>query len=110
MQYDEKTHIKKLKKMLCMKEPCRYCPGSFLPNPISSEHVLYKDKCIACTEFIGIIINKRISKLHTRKKCPCYILGKEEAIKRTWLKLEEMLDEKDPFFNNEILDSSSIIF
>lgn len=85
-------HIEALKKLLNMKEPCTYCPRSF-------NHGM--SNCKICRKFINI---SRMVSWFKRKKCPCLILGNKEAMKRTWIKLEEISDENDPFFNDESID------
>lgn len=81
-QYTEKIHAKRLIKMLGHKNPCGLCPGGkrFDAN---GEWLLQwsnfpMEMCIVCIEFIGYL----------GTNCPCHC-GEEDAIKRTWIALEE---------------------
>jgi len=86
MKYTEEIHAERLLKMLEQKEPCIYCPTNinfgeavqFLRGNNTWQH------CDICRNFINI---KNSHQLYP--KCPCNKLGKKEAIKRTWLALEE---------------------
>ena len=79
-KYTEKIHAINLLGMLSTDNPCDICAlngdrdatGDFIPT---------EDTCDICKSFVGI--NKY------KKTCPCPNLGKSEAIKRTWLALEE---------------------
>ena len=84
MKYTEKEHVENLLDMLEKENPCNECPFEhfvflYEVNPLF---------CIMCRSFIGIrgiIYNDTPA----CKKCPCYVLGEKEAIKRTWIALEE---------------------
>jgi len=91
--YDEKFHAKKrLLKMLEREDICACCPAvsgfrarftfRLLKNTRREElgiATAYDRVCAICKGFVG---------LDSNKKCPCQELGKEEAIKRTWIALE----------------------
>ena len=88
MKYTEKIHAKRLLGMLNKKNPCLCCPrekhylstGEHGDMPWDNEEDEEKP-CLICMDFISIKPNDSY--------CPCYILGEQEAIKRTWLALEE---------------------
>ena len=69
MKYTEAIHAKNLLKLLSTKDPCGTCPVS---GDIS-------EVCPVCARFVN----------NTSRWCPCNQFGKKEAIKRTWLALEE---------------------
>jgi hypothetical protein len=84
MEYTEKIHVERLLKMLNKKNPCAHCPAG--PNYSSSQGILNKfietdsevfQTCRICRGFVG-----------AKETCPCWEFGKE-AIKRTWIALEE---------------------
>ena len=79
--YTEKIHVERLLEMLEKKHPCGHCPAE--PSFKTDMKV-----CKICLEFIGLDDGY--------KWCPCLILGRQRAIKRTWIALEEKgyLDEK----------------
>ena len=63
--------------ILSRKNPCKWCPsdgGRF--------------GCWVCWAFIGGVYDMK-GHIDGNTFCPCHVLGKEEAIKRTWLALEE---------------------
>lgn len=64
---NEKIHANALLELLNKKNPCSYCPydGGI-------------QRCHRCAKFLNAAFG-----------CPCHILGKKEAIKRTWIALEE---------------------
>jgi len=82
MEYTEKEHVENLLDMLEYENPCNHCPNEVFIDCVSIP------RCIMCRSFIGIqgIIYNYIPAC---KKCPCYVLGEKEAIKRTWIALEE---------------------
>ena len=67
----EKLHARRLLRLLSKENPCMGCPVPKLTS---------LDECLICREFIDI---------PEEHACPCGILGREEAIKRTWLALEK---------------------
>ena len=102
MKYTEKIHAKRLLGMLNKKNPCHCCPGLkyYRSNNMDNFYNLYNfswckpiigglDKvdvmenliCPICKNFLGID--------NDDDSCPCFIFGESEAIKRTWLALEE---------------------
>ena len=88
MKYTEKIHAKRLLGMLEKKNPCSYCPaGKDFKARDFSEWGLVEYECgdindsyVAgiCVRFVG-----------GKDCCPCTEFGRQEAIKRTWLALEE---------------------
>ena len=76
-RYTEKEHARCLLVLLSEEDPCIWCPTSFADRTIIPERDFC---CITCKKFIGITSYYR---------CPCSILGTHEAIKRTWIALEE---------------------
>lgn len=75
----KREHVKNLLILLEMEHPCRYCPATMFPtyNPISDLKLI----CKICREFVGLDGSIPI--------CPCIDLGQKEAIKRTWIALDE---------------------
>ena len=69
--------------MLNKKDPCVCCPKEPHYNSKSLKRIYWEnlnEVCDICQHFIGYE--------NTLWKCPCH-KGKKEAIKRTWLALEE---------------------
>lgn len=86
MEYTEKEHAKRLLEMLDMEDTCSLCPAckSNGYNPKLSPPAGYRTAiCPVCTKFV--VVDKNVF----RGPCPCWQLGEKEAIKRTWLALEE---------------------
>ncbi len=80
MEYTEKEHARRLIIMLEREFPCAAanCPSSQIDNENNYDSCFHG--CIPiCTNFINL----------EEKHCPCYVLGNKEAIKRTWIALEE---------------------
>ena len=76
-----KLHAKRLLMLLNKKDPCYdTCPASKRLN-FRDDWLSCSDSfsCYICREFISIKGND----------CPCNELGGQEAVKRTWLALEE---------------------
>lgn len=71
----EISHVNKLLIMLESDNPClsKNCPANQDYN--------FHYSCTTCLDFLDIYDRK--------VNCPCHELGKNEAIKLTWLKLEE---------------------
>ena len=107
MEYTEEIHVRRLKKLLNLENPCDMttkpsCPAekdlkwkydNIKTIERRGQRIFeyrvdgYKNSpCNVCCGFISMM-NKGV--------CPCRELGKHEAIKRTWLALEEKgyLDE-----------------
>ena len=82
-QYTTDRHCEYLLKMLEHRQPCSCCPTSqdFKPD-VNTFDDWTNDQCDVCREFVDINIPGAWS-------CPCLLLGKKEAIKRTWIALEE---------------------
>ena len=76
-KYTEEHHAKLLLKMLESKDPCSSwsCPCA-QDGGFCNDLIIYP-----CMEFIGLPITRGLT-------CPCAALGKETAIKLTWLALE----------------------
>jgi len=89
MKYTEKIHAKRLLGMLNKKNPCLCCPQErhYGINEHNDDMPWQEDgdgddACHICMEFVN-------TKQTDWKWCPCLILGEKEAIKRTWIALEE---------------------
>ena len=94
--YTEKMHAKRMLLILENPDPCGKCPV-FKKLLIHYEDQPHSDifskifncngedsgVCEMCLNFIDMYYDRRTY------NCPCYVLGKEEAIKRTWIALEE---------------------
>ena len=80
-KYTEKFHAKRLIRMLKFKEPCGHCPANrhyeLNCRMIILGHNDPDYACGVCQSFVGV------------GGCPCNALGETEAIKRTYLALEE---------------------
>ena len=78
--YTEKRHAKNLLILLeNAVKPCSLCPVDYADRYPNS--FVRRDKyCPVCLKFVGGSHDG---------SCPCIILGKSEAVKRTWLALEE---------------------
>lgn len=79
--YTEYIHAHRLLKMLEMEDTCMQCPLN-LPN--EEKYYCNKETCGLCRVFVGYS-----SEYNHWRFCPCYFLGPAEAIKRTWIALEE---------------------
>jgi hypothetical protein len=75
--YTEKEHAENLLKLLSKKRPCVHCVHGF------QLEAKLREVCDMCWSFIG-----RVRPLYSCP-CPCIVLGKAEALKQTWLALEE---------------------
>jgi len=97
--YNKNFHAKRVLKMMEREDVCSCCPAMVrfgkagkkikkvpLANAKDKWNELSFGVCSICQSFVGL-----------RSGCPCITLGKEEAIKRTWLALEEggYLEEKE---------------
>ena len=87
MKYTEKIHAKRLLGMLNKKNPCLCCPAGYKYRSNTQEYTTWWELgadpqfCLVCECFIGMDSDSRC--------CPCDFFGEHEAIKRTWLALEE---------------------
>ncbi len=88
-EYTEAIHAKRLIGMLKKKNPCECCPAGRRYKVRDNNSMgwggfnardTYRNReyCKICKRFVGI-----------KKSCPCHQFGKKEAIRRTWLALEE---------------------
>lgn len=124
LEYNEEIHIKSLYDLLSLEKPCSHCPALIhiyntfenvmnieiygLVNLISTERInttaeeylSFKEKaCVICRSFIDMndVETPMTRNPHTgyvSLNCPCNMLGKGEAIKRTWIKLEKIEEDK----------------
>lgn len=81
MKYTEAVHAKRLLMMLDDLYPCDFCPSVGFDAGV-------KQCCGVCRDFIGLDFFKTTPYCN-EIRCPCLVLGNHEAIKRTWLALEE---------------------
>jgi len=96
-KYTKDDHAKRIIKLLESPKACFKCPGQTtfgpnlyvaprsIPSTITDEEeipvsILPREVCLVCRTFVGLLFTDN---------CPCNALGKEEAVKRTWLALEE---------------------
>jgi len=87
-EYTVAIHVKRLEKMLKRKNPCDLCPAArkfvfrILDHVgIWSGSVVLQTayQCIICQKFVGV----------EKYRCPCTVLGKQKAIEKTLLAIEE---------------------
>ena len=82
-KHTEKIHAERLIKMMEMKNPCTRCPAAERFNIDNGSSAMWRgifssnDPCIICPAFVNT------------EDCPCENLGQKEAIKRSWIALEE---------------------
>ena len=79
-EYTVDCHASQLIKVLEHVRSCSCCPASSSIQFIINYKNWVNDQCKVCGDFI---------KFDTSKGCPCIKLGKKEAIKRSWIALEE---------------------
>ncbi len=81
-KYTEAVHAKRLIKILEKKDTCGCCPATpYYKSGCTTQLWCYDPRpCIVCCSFVGA---------DNFESCPCRELGKEEAIKRSWIALEE---------------------
>jgi len=82
MAYTEKKHAKMLIKMLEKTKSNLIeatCPMNIYINTPDKDNI-----CTICKSFVGLKCHD-----HNYYLCPCCELTCEEAVKRTWLALEE---------------------
>ena len=84
MEYTKDRHAKNLLQLLEQDNPCSCCPLNFdeILSIIHCDNASFIGKTIAytCRRFVNFTGNYG---------CLCRVLGKQEAIKRTWIALEE---------------------
>jgi len=83
-KYTERIHASRLLKMLEKKNPCLCCPAAVDFNGSECPKELWKDTtnpCDICMNFVGAS--------NFFKRCPCHNFGQKQAIKTTWIALEE---------------------
>lgn len=66
---------------------CEKCP--YLWAPRSTGSFLFILTCQECREFVGLP-GEWPEDARPSVRCPCKVLGPDEAVKRAWLRLEEM--------------------
>lgn len=81
--YTTEIHVARLEVMLELGDPCNMCPASVNFSVVESgpKHLWdsFPDPCQICREFIDV----------EGLWCPCSKLGKYEALRRTYLAIEE---------------------
>ena len=90
--YTEKIHAKRLLLLLEKRDPCGCCPKRAGSMDFSMGDALYptddsifsKKICKICAAFVSAAFVSS-----TFYRCPCCILGPKEAVKRSWIALEE---------------------
>lgn len=90
-KYTEKIHAERLLKILEKKNPCGCCPASRGYATSVTAGDMWNEGPKVCVEFVGLKY-KNINWfdfMNGIRNCPCYKLGKSEAIKRTYISLEE---------------------
>ena len=87
IEYTKAMHVVQLRKMLKMENPCSQCPAEIarIKDILSN-----KTSCKICKDFIRVVEDDIKGDL-----CPCNMLGREEALKRTHLALEEYENDKE---------------
>lgn len=90
-EYTKEFHLKRLRKMMQRTDVCKCCPVQI--GFTSGVHFVCSgdsDPCRVCVETVGMeVAGARVVTLWpSRLKCPCRVLGPEEALKRT----REVLD------------------
>ncbi len=83
-KYTRKIHIERLRKMLEKKDACDLCPGAMYYGAgmhIGMDWSNNNNVCGICNDLVFLDDEER--------GCPCRVLGKEEALKRTYLALEK---------------------
>ena len=94
-KYTRKIHIKRLRGMLKRKEPCLCCPVGRRYSPFWDGMNMWASlnvACGICRVFIGLIGDDWILG-NARSRCPCLVLGEEEALKRTIIALDKEVSE-----------------
>ena len=82
-RYTEAVHAQRVKKVIEKKRPCDHCPAQpryVLLRVFDAWEESQSFVCKICKNFIG---------LEPSIFCPCGELGPKEAVRRTWLALEE---------------------
>ena len=84
-KYTRKIHIQRLRQMLGRDKPCKHCPPSqnFKANALACDLWCSSmiDCCTICREFVGLAALCKWREVANR--CPCHVLGNDEAIKKT---------------------------
>ena len=81
--YTLNEHCQRILKMFERSKPCDCCPASSDFADYNKDFADWEgNQCVVCREFVDVDRPGAWS-------CPCIILGKDEAIKRTWINLEE---------------------
>lgn len=86
-KYTEKIHAQRLLRMLEKKDPCAHCPASEFFSGNNSAIDLWADEPNPhkiCNEFLDFPLGS-----YSTHMCPCHKFGRKEALKRTWIALEE---------------------
>lgn len=93
--YTEKKHAERLIKLLENPRPCDRCVAvygnnlniaCFIDNIWKNDNT-DKEVCSICLQFIDLNTEKRHDK--SESWYPCHKLGEKEALKKSWIALEE---------------------
>ena len=86
--YTTEIHVARLEVMLELGDPCNMCPASvnFSAGGLGPEYQWdsYPLPCQICREFVDAT-DRQVEGCW----CPCSKLGKNEALRRTYLAIEE---------------------
>ena len=90
--YTTAIHVDRLERMLSQKrvKPCAKCPGTYY---FACEVFIDCNPCEICLDFIGLDCTRSACMKSGPNKCPCYILGPEEAIRISLEKIREYRKE-----------------
>ena len=90
-RYTKPEHVRRLKIMLNRENPCGCCPAAPKFSAAKSASLFWvqgvESICKTCRDFLGELPGHHDAT--GPRKCPCLVLGHEEALKRTHLAIEQ---------------------